>query len=55
MESAKGIGEILKYKDKYHVVVVKSTVLPGTTKDIIIPIVERYSEKKENTSSLLTK
>jgi len=45
-ESAKGIGEILKHKNNYHVVVVKSTVLPGITRDIILPILEKYSGKK---------
>ena len=45
-ESSKGIGEILKHKNNYHVVVVKSTVLPGTTRDIILPILEKYSGKR---------
>jgi UDPglucose 6-dehydrogenase len=45
-DTAKRIGELLKNKDKYHIVVVKSTVLPGTTRDIILPILEKYSGKK---------
>ena len=39
------IGEQLK-DNKYRVVVVKSTILPRTTKNIIIPILEEYSQKK---------
>ena len=39
------IGKNLKEK-KWHVVVVKSTVLPGTTKDFVIPILEKNSGKK---------
>lgn len=42
---AEEIGEIIKEKD-YHVVVVKSTVIPGTTENVIIPLIEEKSGKK---------
>lgn len=45
-ESAKQIGKALKVKSKYHLVVVRSTVLPGTTENIVKPLIEEYSEKK---------
>ena len=46
---SKDIGGYLKISEdnKYHVFVVKSTVVPGTTENIIIPIIEKYSGKKE--------
>lgn len=45
-EACKGIGERLKETSDYKVVVVKSTVVPGTTKNIIVPILEQTSGKK---------
>ena len=45
-EVAKNIGKVLVNKEGYHVVVVKSTVVSGTTEDVVIPILEKYSGKK---------
>jgi GDP-mannose 6-dehydrogenase len=39
------VGEALTHKTSYHVVVVRSTVLPGTTHDMVIPALERASGK----------
>jgi len=45
-KSTREIGEALGKKDSYHVIVVKSTVVPGTTQNTVKPILERHSRKK---------
>ncbi|MGB5926269.1 MAG: UDP-glucose/GDP-mannose dehydrogenase family protein [Dehalococcoidia bacterium] len=45
-ESAKDIGRVLRAESGHYTVVVRSTVVPGTTEGIIIPAMEQYSGKK---------
>jgi GDP-mannose 6-dehydrogenase len=45
--TAEQIGEVLKTKDSFHVVVIRSTVMPGTNKRIG-QIIEEFSAKKRN-------
>jgi len=44
------IGTVLKEKSGYHLVVVKSTVVPGTTDTVVLPILEQASGKKAGAS-----
>jgi UDPglucose 6-dehydrogenase len=43
---AEKVAKTLEKKNDYHIVVVKSTVLPTTTEKIIIPILEKHSRSK---------
>ena len=40
------IGAILKRKNEFHLVVLRSTVLPGTAETIVVPTLERTSGKR---------
>jgi GDP-mannose 6-dehydrogenase len=42
---AEQIGEALALIDRQHIVVVRSTMLPGTCLELLIPILEKYSGK----------
>lgn len=42
----KALGQALKAKDGYHVIVLTSTVLPGATRHGLLPILEQESGKK---------
>jgi GDP-mannose 6-dehydrogenase len=43
------IGEALKQKSDRHTVVIRSTILPGTMRNIVIPVLQEMSGKKAGT------
>jgi UDPglucose 6-dehydrogenase/GDP-mannose 6-dehydrogenase len=45
-EVSRQIGEVLKAKTAYHVIAVKSTVVPGTTDNVVCPILAETSGKR---------
>jgi len=50
--AAKNVGTALADKESYHVIAVKSTVVPGTTENVVIPIVEHSSKKSVSGGAL---
>ena len=46
VSATRDVGRSLSKKDEYCVVVMKSTVVPGTTRSKIIPLLEKVSKKK---------
>lgn len=40
------IGRALKEKDKFHSIVLRSTMLPGSMRETVIPVLERVSGKR---------
>ena len=46
--------QIGKNLHKNQTIVIKSSVVPGTTKDIIVPILEKYSKMREGTDFFVT-
>jgi UDPglucose 6-dehydrogenase len=46
IDSVEKVGSLLRKKDGYHVIATRSTVIPGTTKEVIIPLLEKGSGKK---------
>ena len=45
-DASENLGRCLSEKEAYHVIVVKSTVVPKTTEEVVIPIIEEKSQKK---------
>src|SRR5439155_26482406 len=45
-EAGRAIGSALREKQAYHTVVVKSSVVPGTTRSVVTPLLEEASGKR---------
>ncbi|MFX0084963.1 MAG: UDP-glucose dehydrogenase family protein [Candidatus Hodarchaeota archaeon] len=45
-QTARHLGQAIKKKNEYHLVVVRSTVVPGTTRNLIGKLIEEESDKK---------
>ena len=43
--AAKGIAQALRKKQAYHLVVISSTVMPGSMDEVVLPLVEQISGK----------
>jgi UDPglucose 6-dehydrogenase len=45
-QSTQEIGKALNKKGTYHLIIIKSTVIPGTTQNLVKPILEKQSRKQ---------
>lgn len=45
-EASRQVGKAINDKSGYHLVVIKSTVVPGTTDKVVLPILEQSSGKR---------
>lgn len=45
-DASRQIGKTLKNKSDYHAVITKSTVVPGTTDQVVLPLLEESSGKR---------
>ncbi len=45
-KAAKEIGEVLRMKENYHLTVVRSTVIPGTTRNLVGDTIQKISGKE---------
>ena len=50
MRVAEAIGKALADKDSFHVIVLRSTVQPGTVEKLVRPVLEQFSGKKADDS-----
>lgn len=48
-EASAQIGDALRIKEDYHVIVFRSTIPPGTTRKVLLPIIEEHSGKRAGT------
>jgi GDP-mannose 6-dehydrogenase len=46
ISACRSLAQVLRYKKEYHLIVLRSTVLPGTVNRVIIPLLEQESGKK---------
>jgi UDPglucose 6-dehydrogenase len=45
-ETAEAIGAAIRKKKDYTLIVIRSTVVPGTTRNLVLPLLEEHSGKK---------